>query len=280
MKIELFIHPDKTGIRDSVSQTAAFLHSHGAALWVPAPYGDLPQVSVGRCPDPDLILVLGGDGSLMRAAHRAAMLRIPLLCVNFGRLGYLAELEVDEIGLLAQLFSGEYRIERRMMLAITPKKKDARNETLYIALNDAVLSHGRVPRLLETEVLCGGRSLGRYHSDGFIVATPTGSTAYSLSAGGAVLDPSLQGIALTPICPHSLLARPIVVPADSDIELRYRCPVRENAYLTVDGEEVSEILPGECVGVRRSPLTADLIRLKKEKEKSFYDILREKMSDV
>ena len=129
-------------------------------------------------------------------------------------------------------------------------------------------------------MICGGNSLGRYHSDGFIAATPTGSTAYSLSAGGTVLDPSLQGIALTPICPHSLIARPIVVPADSDIVLRYRCPAKENAYLTVDGEEVCEILPGDSVHVRRSSLTADLIRLKREKEKSFYDILREKMSDI
>jgi len=119
-----------------------------------------------------------------------------------------------------------------------------------------------------------------YHSDGFIVSTPTGSTAYSLSAGGPILDPSLRGVALTPICPHSLHNRPIIVPEESEIEIRYLSPSEVTAHLTVDGEEAAELVYDDSVRICQSPLITKLIRLKRERVKSFYDILRDKMSEI
>ncbi len=280
MKIELFPNPKKDREYIYTKQAVAILKQRGAELWLPQGGAVLDGVNAGECPDPDMMIVLGGDGSIIRAAHRAAELKVPILGINLGRVGYLAEVNVDETERLAQVFTGEYRIEERMMLEASVCRGGAPSGKSRTVLNDAVVSHGRVSRLLETEVLLNGSSLGYYRSDGFIVSTPTGSTAYSLSAGGPILAPSLRGIALTPICPHSLHSRPIIVPEEAEIEIRYLSSSDETAHLTVDGEEAAELVYNDSVLIRRSPLVTKLVRLSRGSEKSFYDILREKMSDV
>lgn len=280
MKIELLPNPNKDRDYAYTRRTAAYLMDNGAELWLSKEAPAIEGVKQGPCPAPDLLLVLGGDGSMIRASKRASKLDIPLLGVNLGRIGFLAEIGANELGQLSKVLRNEYEIEERMMLDVAVMRGGTVLLEERVALNDAVVSHGRVSRLLGTEVLCNGNSLGQYHSDGFIAATPTGSTAYSLSAGGPLLDPSLRGIALTPICPHSLTARPIIVPEESVIEIRYLSPEHERAHLTVDGEEASELLPGDRVIVRRSALKTKLIRLVSDHKKSFYDILREKMSDT
>ena len=236
-------------------------------------------VNKGVSSCPDMIIVLGGDGSIMRAARRGAVIGVPILGIDLGRVGYLAELPPDDKEGLNAVLNGEYYIEKRALLEVSTVKNGAVSGEKMVAINDVVLSHGTVSRLLETEVYCDGSSLGRYRSDGFIVATPTGSTAYSLSAGGPVLSPKLKGICLTPICPYSLTARPIIVPEDSLIEIKYLSPMPSPSHLTVDGNEADMLYCGDSVTVCRSSVSADFIRLNKKRNVSFYDILREKMSD-
>ncbi len=280
MNIELCPNPRKDRDYGYTRRVAERLLARGATLWCSHDIPRLEGVHIGVCDRPDFRLVLGGDGSMMRAAKRGAEQNVPLLGINLGRVGYLAEMNTDELYLLDNVLLGRYTVEHRMMLDVTVTRQGRVRLSGRCALNDAVVSHGRVSRLLETEVLCDGNSLGRYRSDGFIVTTPTGSTAYSLSAGGPILDPSLRGIGLTPICPHSLTARPIIVPEEAAITLCYRSPLDETAHLTVDGEETAELLPGDTVELRRSSLTTQLIRPQRDCQKSFYDILREKMSDI
>lgn len=281
MKIELHPNLKKDPELILTRRVIEHLMRHSVSLWLPE---TLPMrfvgVKIGPCPSPDLILVLGGDGSIMRAARRAAVLRVPILGINLGRVGYLAELDPDALDGIDDVIAGKYHVEKRGMLETVPVRGGQPMGEPRVALNDVVLSHGRLSHLLETEVICDGNSLGHYRSDGFVVSTPTGSTAYSLSAGGPVLAPNLHGFCLTPICPHSLVARPIIVPEDSLIEIRYLCPLDATAHLTVDGVEAAVLLPSDGVLVRRSPLTADFVRLDSRREKSFYDILREKMSDI
>lgn len=280
MKIELCPNPLRDREFAYTRRVASLLRDLGAELWCEAEMPPMEGVAPCSCDKPDLLLVFGGDGSIMRVAKRAVKQDIPILGINLGRVGYLAEINTKELEAVGAVLRGDYVIEHRMMLDVSVKRQRSVLMAARNALNDAVVSHGTVSRLLETEVLCDGNSLGRYYSDGFIVTTPTGSTAYSLSAGGPILDPSLHGIGLTPICPHSLTARPIIVPETSVIEIRYLSAERETAYLTVDGVETAELIPDDTVEIRRSSLMTKLVRLGRDRQKSFYDILREKMSDI
>ncbi len=280
MKIEIFSNPIKDTGYCHTDRAVSILQRCGAEVWLPEQVPSDRSVKRGLCPAPDAIVVLGGDGSMMRAAHRAAELHVPILGINLGRLGYLAEVDPDEMEMLALLCREDYVSERRMMLDVRLKRNGEITNVSRLALNDAVVTHGRVSKLLDIEIACNGSSLGRYRCDGFIVTTPTGSTAYSLAAGGPILDPALSAIGLTPICPHSLLARPIIIPDTSEIEIRYLAPTDGPSLLTVDGYEPIEMLPGDSAIVTRSTLNTEMIRLNRTHQKSFYDILREKMSDI
>ena len=281
MRIEVRTNSLKDPDRYYTNRILAMLEPYRPEITMPSEDALLSEDYTSEGDAPELLLVLGGDGSIMRAAHRAAALKVPILGINLGRIGYLAEINLDELEpMLERFFKGQYRIERRMMLDVSVISPDSKTEKRAIALNDAVLSHGQISRLLRTEILCNDESLGHYYSDGFVVSTPTGSTAYSLAAGGPVMAPSLNGICLTPLCPHSLTSRPILVPDTSDIVIRYLCSGDADAYLTADGIEVASLDPGDSVLIRRSKSTADFIRIDREEKKSFYDILREKMSEV
>lgn len=240
----------------------------------------LPSGVFGEsCPNTDLIVVLGGDGSIMRAAHRAGGQKCPILGINLGHLGYLTEIDTNELDYIDCIFSNEYSVEKRTMLDVAHIRKNRKLGRTAVALNDAVLTHGKTARILDIEVMCDGLSLGKYRSDGFIVATPTGSTAYSLSAGGPVLDPRLNGICLVPICPHSLTARPLIVPDSSRLELKY-LGHGGMTCLTVDGEEIAEFEPGDSVTVNRSENTANFVRFDKKYKRNFYTTLKYKMSEI
>ena len=281
MRVELCPNIQKDPEFKVTSSIVSVLVSLGHEVYISEEGPILPEgVSTGICESPDMMVVIGGDGTIMRAARRAAVTSTPVLGIDLGRVGYLAELAPDDIEGLKDILNGEYYVEKRMLLEAFTERNGVKVTKGRVAVNDAVISLSGVSRLIETEVICDGRSIGRYRSDGFIVSTPTGSTAYSLSAGGPVLSPSLKGICLTPLCPHSLTARPVIVPADSDIEIRYISPYDNNACLVVDGVDVAELTAGDSLKVRRSALTADFIRANRDKAKSFYDVLREKMSDI
>ncbi len=223
----------------------------------------------------DAIIVLGGDGSLLDAARRAAPHGKPLLGINMGRLGYMTELEMTELALLEKLFTGEYELDRRAMLHIAVKTQNGGTRAESFALNDAVISNGSVARIVDLELYEAGELVTSYRADGVIVSTPTGSTAYSMSAGGPITDPHLGCLCVTPICSHSLTARPIVFRDDATLEIKNTCQREKMLYLTVDGKINFEIYRGDFVTITKSPMETALIRFKKS---GFYNRLQNKMN--
>lgn len=221
----------------------------------------------------DLIIVLGGDGSLLAVARKAGPCEVPILGVNLGTLGFLTEVTCDELfTALEQILAGDLRTEARMRLEVRAERA-GRELTRHLALNDAVLTKTALARMIDLEMRTDGRPVTTYHSDGLIVSTPTGSTAYSLSAGGPILDPSLAAIVLTPICPHTLAQRPLVLPESSDIEIEVR-PSGAAVQLTVDGQVGVELGEGDVVRVRRSEHPVHLVV---SPFRNHFEVLREKL---
>lgn len=230
----------------------------------------------------DIVVVVGGDGSVLEAARRCAVRSTPVLGINKGRLGFLCELEADELELIDGLYSGKYSIERHTMLNVEVMSRqdengDRRRNYTARALNDAVVSNGSVARMVDIELRECGKTVAVYRADGIIVATPTGSTAYSMSAGGPVLDPRLGGICVTPICAHSFFSKPIVLPDSSKLEIVNVCRREPALLLTVDGRVNIKLARGEAVRITRSDKHAGILRLK---EDVFYEIFKHKMSGI
>ena len=229
----------------------------------------------------DLMVVLGGDGTILETARRAAVRQTPILGINLGRVGYMAELEMSELDLLDGLFGqGEqgatYTIEHRSMLNVELLDTSGEVRQSAYGLNDAVITNGSIARMVDIELLENGVPVTTLRSDGIIVATPTGSTAYSMSAGGPVADPRVQCFCVTPICPHSLIARPMIFPDSAVLEIRNICQREKMLYLTVDGRTNCELYKGESVRITKSPMKTGLIRLK---ACGFYHRLRLKMTE-
>ena len=221
--------------------------------------------------EPDVIIVLGGDGTILRAARNCATTGVPIIGINLGRIGYMAELEPRELSMLEKLFTGDFQIEKRMLIEV-----EVGGEKLF-ALNEAVLGGDSVFRIVEIELWCGKNKVNRYRADGLIAATPTGSTAYSMSAGGSVVDPRLEAIMITPICSHSLNATPLLFSAESELIMKNVTSRADRLYLNLDGCEIRELAYGEEARIRRSDKTVSFIRLK---DGTFYDVLQRKMADI
>jgi NAD+ kinase len=233
--------------------------------------GDLGRLEPGgAC---DLVVVLGGDGTILSVARRYAG-GPPILGVNLGHLGYLTEVSRDELyPALLEILAGRYGVEPRTLLEVRLER--ARGGRLdYLALNDAVLAKTALSRIIELEVEVDGRFVSRYRADGLVVSTPTGSTAYNLSAGGPILHPLLPVAVLTPICPHTLTLRPLVVPDTSVIEIRLHTPA-ESVFLTVDGQEGEEMSHGDRVRIRRHASAVELLRT--AETRSIFEGLRGKL---
>lgn len=222
----------------------------------------------------DVIIVLGGDGSILSAARYCLSSGIPILGINLGRLGYMAEMEADEIDMLSKLFEGDYRIEERSMLDVSVYRKGKQLVNRASALNDAVISNGSIARMVDLELSEGETVVTSYRADGLIFSTPTGSTAYSMSAGGPVIDPKMKCICVTPICSHNLAARPIIFSDDAVLSVLNICDREKSLYLTLDGKVNFEIYRGDSVKIKRSESVAKLIKLK---ERGFYNTLHSKM---
>ena len=227
------------------------------------------------CSSADCIIVLGGDGSILDAARRAATLGKPLLGINLGHLGYMTELELNELDLLEHVVRDECEIDERAMISVSVHTQTGGLKAESFALNDAVISNGSVARIVDIELYEGGEKVSAYRADGMIIATPTGSTAYSMSAGGPVIDPHLPCFVVTPVCPHSLTTRPLLFRDDAILEIKNICQREKMLYLTVDGRINFEIYRGDTVRVTRSPMTTKLIRIRKG---GFYNRLQQKMN--
>ena len=228
-------------------------------------YAVLPATS-------DLVIAMGGDGTMLAAARLVGKWEKPLLGINMGGLGFLTEISIDDMYEKMELvITGEFQIEKRMVLSayVSPNLEQKH----YFALNDVILDRGRSPRIMEVEVTINGEYFNTYLSDGIIVATPTGSTAYSLSAWGPIVVPSLESIILNPICPHTLTARPTVIPADSKVILKVHLYDSE-AFLSMDGQKNISISSNTSVEISKGDFYVNLINFR---DHSFFDRLRKKL---
>ena len=219
------------------------------------------------------IVVLGGDGTYLATARLAGERRVPVLGVNLGGLGFLTEVRAEDLAdALADAVAGRAPIDSWTMLRAVVRRSNGGEEVCQ-ALNDAVLSRGSLGRVIEIEARIDGRPLASFKGDGVIVATPTGSTAYALSAGGPIVHPSVEVFVVAPICPHTLSVRPLVI--DDGARLEFRLATRnEDMVLTLDGQQAVSMGPEDAVEISRSPHPACLVR---SSRLSFYDLLRTKL---
>lgn len=224
----------------------------------------------------DMIFVLGGDGTVIKGARIASDTSTPIVGINFGRIGYMTELEIDQPELIDRIIDGDYRIESRMMIDVQIKRGGEYIPLKYPALNDVVMSNGPVAHLLSFDLYCDGAIARSARGDGIIVSTPTGSTAYSMSAGGPVVDPCLECICATYICPYSFGVRSVIFGSGSVLEIKNINCRSSVVYLTVDGRDEVEILPGDEIILTKSLKKTGFVRVKDD---AFLSVMRNKLSE-
>ncbi len=277
-RIGLIANPEKTDRVDLVSHAARAVAKTGRQLlldpataslinWPTTPLAGAEALA-RAC---DMLLVFGGDGTILRVARETAGIGTPIMGLNVGGLGFLTAASGKKLtGALAKLWEGQYTIEPLAMIeACTGRGRGQR----HLALNDVVISRGRIPRLIELAVSVDDEPVTRYRCDGLIVCTPTGSTAYSLAAGGAVVTPRAEVLALTPICPHTLSNRALIISLKSTLTIEV-LNHRADTYLNADGKFQTELAPGQRVVIRRSTQKTRLVRLA---GRSFFETLRHKL---
>ena len=221
----------------------------------------------------DLILVLGGDGTMIATARLMGDHEVPVLGVNYGGLGYLAEFRIEELySALESILSENYRLDKRVMIHVD-LERDSVPVARHRVLNDVVINKAALARIIEIDVFLNDLYVNSFRADGLIISTPTGSTAYNLSAGGPVVFPSMNAIVITPICPFTLSNRPIVVPDDAVIELRLKTE-KEEVALTLDGQVGFPLCVGDRVVIRKSQTTFNLIQ---PSNRNYFDVLRDKL---
>ncbi len=263
---------------DQTCKIIAFLQKFDCRLYIDLQ--DIPGAEFIAFPetvvqDMDFLIVLGGDGSLLGVARRFAAYNKPILGINLGRLGYLVELEKNNLDAITQLFRGDYRIENRIML---DAKVIRGKQTVFsgIALNDAVVTKGALSRMIHLSMTVDNQLVNQYHADGVVIATPTGSTAYSMSAGGSVVSPELEVFLLTPICPHALTCKPIIVSDRQTVRIDADFVDDEEVILTLDGQEGFRMAPGDYIEITKSKFYIQLIRLT---QRNFFRILKQKLEE-
>ena len=223
-------------------------------------------------PNADMVICFGGDGTILHMAKAATRHNLPILGVNIGTMGFMAELESTELDQLSRLSKGDYTLDKRMMLDVSVLQGD---KVLFhdLCLNDAVVTKGAIARVVHLSVKCDGVQAMEFGGDGVIVATPTGSTAYSLSAGGPIVEPEANNILVTPICAHDVGSRCMVASEKRVITVELTRNARRNAYLSVDGGRALRLNLGDKTVIRKADLTTKLVRLQ---ERSFYDLVNMK----
>lgn len=269
---------DKRGCAAMVDKLGVFFKNEGIKAYLPdsvfcGHYEHLPEDELYKTAD--YIVTIGGDGTIIRYSKRAALDGKPVVGINAGRMGYLANIEQNEYTLLSKLKTGEFSIEKRMMLKIRVVENGKTIGT-YTALNDAVVSSGYIARIIDINASVDGEGV-TYYADGLILSTPTGSTAYSMAAGGPIVDPTTECMCLTPVCSHSLSAKPIIIGADRTVRLKAYSKKRADIYLMVDGRRAVTVRPFTEIYISRSEQYVQLIRLN---DRSFYKTLSVKFLDA
>jgi NAD+ kinase len=277
--VGVVVKRDRPGALDIARSLARFLRNRRRAVFADAEIArTLGARGVTReelAERSDLIVVLGGDGTLLGVARLAAPRGTPILGVNLGGLGFLTEVTSDEAkNALAEVLAGRYQVDRRIMLEATVHRSTpgTRVRETFQGLNDVVLNKGPLGRMLNLEVIADGRPFCTYRADGLIVATPTGSTAYALSAGGPIVFPTLDVMVLAPICPHTLSNRPVVLPDTFEIEVRVGAPDHDT-MLTVDGQESAQLAAADRICIRKARHVVSLIR----SPHPYFEIWRDKL---
>ncbi|MGH9564456.1 MAG: NAD(+)/NADH kinase [Candidatus Angelobacter sp.] len=269
----------KPELQTVVREAASWLDAHGYSITADAVTREFwPKAEPAEREDlvekkPDFVIVLGGDGTLLSTARNVARAGIPILGVNLGSLGFLTEIRHDEVAkALAAVDAGQCQIGLRAMLRCQVCRGQ-RCLDEYDAVNEIVMNQSAVARITDFELRINGDFVSDYKADGLIVATPTGSTAYSLSAGGPILSPDVSAFVITPVASHALTNRPLVVPDAALIEIKVTVS-REQAYLTIDGQQGVPLDEGDVVRCRKSTYQVKLFKLA---ERSFFDVLRTKL---
>lgn len=271
-------HSDYALLKETLARLADFAGREGVSLFYEPPLrehvGDGQELTADSCHGLDLLLTLGGDGTLLRGARMVAREGIPVLGVNLGHLGFLTSAPRDEMEAgLSRWLAGEFSIDERLALLVHTETAEGERGRDHLALNDAVLHKGGAARVIRLSMTATRDVVGSYSADGIILATPTGSTAYSLSAGGPIVSPTVDCIIATPICPHTLGVRPLILPADETVTVEVLSPTQE-LLLTIDGQESETLVPGQRVVVRRAPQPVRLVRFPGQ---TFFSTLRRKL---
>ena len=277
MRVGLVGNPRYAGLESALSDTARLAAERG---WILSADAELAVLVAGAAAelDPDaidLLITFGGDGTLLRGARLLRGRNVPILGVNFGRVGYLTTVARHGVrDALLRFAAGEYRISSRSALVATLRAPEGSTRSEHFALNDVVLHKGGVARVVRFQVLIDGEAMGPISADGLVVASPTGSTAYSLSAGGPLVVPSLDAIIVTPICAHSLSMRPLVVRADAVIQARPDDPRPEELLVSFDGQQTATLGPHDTLEVATAPERVLLVHFGKA---GFFRTLRDKL---
>ncbi|PYV22475.1 MAG: NAD(+) kinase [Acidobacteria bacterium] len=278
-KVGITSKPKKAEVREIVPRLMQWFRERQVEVYIDketAATLDCGEKSLTRNEMPaqvDLIVVLGGDGTLLATARALNRKPVPLLAVNLGGLGFLTVITQEELySTLELVVAGDLRTERRVQIEATIVRADEVIAS-YLALNDVVLNKGAIARVLDFDVRVDGMFISTYKSDGLIVSTPTGSTAYSLAAGGPVIAPSVAAFIITPICAHTLTNRPVVLPDSVSIEVAVKSQ-RESVYLTVDGQVGIALRSDDTVRVKKA---ASYVELVQSPHKNYFEILRQKL---
>ncbi len=277
-RIGLVLKRNEPRVRNILIEVIPWLRARGVEIFL-----DSSSAQVYSCPCTvlpaeelagavDMVTVFGGDGTLLYAARIVGEHEVPILGINLGALGFLTEVNLEDMRTaLESMLAGDYSLEGRMMLDVAVLRGSNR-VSRYLALNDAVMNKGALARMIELEVTVSSQVVTVTRADGLIISTPTGSTAYSLSAGGPILYPTLEAFIITPICPHTLANRPVVVPDDAVVEVRLRHGA--DVKLTVDGQVGMPMQPDDVLEIRKADAP---IRLVQPAGSTFFKLLREKL---
>jgi NAD+ kinase len=275
--VGIFVNPTKQNWQEVTERIVGFLSKRNRSAVMDAAFlSKHPVKGVNRTAlldDADMLISLGGDGTLLNLVGHVSNHDLPIVGVNLGGLGFLTEFTPESLfETLDKIIEGEFEIEDRLALRSTLIRNDQRMAE-HTALNDVVITHEKLARLIEITAFCDEEYVTTYQADGLIICTATGSTAYSLSAGGPILEPTLDAILLTPICPHTITNRPILVPGNTNIRIALHEP-NTNATMTIDGQIGVTIQKDDAIEVKRSPKPIKLVKCPRT---SFFEVLRNKL---